>query len=61
LSNAPSTYGQTLNYAGAPTSLYNQYASTIFGVPQGSTTPNYSGTQGSSTSGASKGAGFKIG
>ena len=58
LSNAPSTYGQTLNYAGAPTSLYNQYASTIFGVPQGSTTPNYSGTQSSNSSGKSSGFGI---
>ena len=58
LSNAPSTYAQTLNYAGAPTTLYNQYASTIFGVPQGSTTPNYSGTQSSNSSGKSSGFGI---
>ena len=60
LASAPNTYGQTLNYAGAPTSLYNQYASTIFGVPQGSTTPNYSGTQSSSQSGSGKNSGINL-
>ena len=60
LASAPGTYGQTLNYAGAPTTLYNQYASTIFGVPQGSTTPNYSGTQSSSQSGSGKNAGINL-
>ena len=60
LASAPGTYGQTLNYAGAPTTLYNQYASTIFGVPQGSTTPNYSGTQSSSQSGSGKNSGINL-
>ena len=60
LSSAPSTYAQTLNYASAPTTLYNQYASTIFGVPQGSTTPNYSGTQSSSQSGSGKNSGINL-
>ena len=60
LASAPGTYGQTLNYAGAPTTLYNQYASTIFGVPQGSTTPNYSGTQSSSQSGSGKNSGINF-
>jgi len=44
--------------AGAPLSTYNQFASTIFGVPQGSTTGNFSGTQGQNTSG--KGGGIKL-
>ena len=60
LAAAPGTYAGTLNYAGAPTTLYNQYASTIFGVPQGSTTPNYSGTQSTVGSSSGKGSGFQL-
>lgn len=44
--------------AAAPQDLYSKYASIVFGVPQGSTTPNYSGTQSSTGTGSSKG--FKI-
>jgi len=50
--------GQAVNLAGAPMDLYNKYASVVYGTPQASTTPNFSGTQGGSTSG--KGMGFKI-
>ena len=60
LANAPGTYAGTLNYASAPTTLYNQYASTIFGVPQGSTTPNYSGTQSQNQSGSGKSSGINL-
>jgi hypothetical protein len=58
LASAPTTYGQGLSASGAPLSLYNQYASTIFGAPQ--QTPNYSGTQGSTSSGSGKSSGFKL-
>jgi hypothetical protein len=44
--------------ASAPQDLYSKYASIVFGVPQGNTTPNYSGTQSSTGTGSSKG--FKI-
>jgi hypothetical protein len=35
-----------------------KYASVIYGTPQASTTPNFQGTQGQTSS--SKGSGFKI-
>jgi hypothetical protein len=37
--------------AGAPTDLYNKYATILFGTPSASYNPNFSGTQGSTTSG----------
>ena len=39
--------GQGVNAAMTPQNLYNQYASVIFGAPQGSYLPDFSGTQGS--------------
>jgi hypothetical protein len=30
----------------------------VYGIPQANTTPNFQGTQGSTTSGSSKGFGF---
>ena len=47
-----------INYAGAPQDLYSKYASVVFGTPQASTTPNFTGTQGQTTSG--KSSGFKL-
>jgi hypothetical protein len=47
-----------IGYAGTPQDIYNKYASVIYGTPQGSTTPNFAGTQGGTTSG--KSSGFKI-
>jgi hypothetical protein len=56
--------GQALGAAGnavsasmVPQALYNQYASVIFGTPKDSYTPDFRGTQGSTTSGS----GFKFG
>jgi hypothetical protein len=46
-----------IGYAQSPQDMYAKYANVIFGVPQGSTTPNYAGTQGQT--GSSKG--FKVG
>jgi hypothetical protein len=34
-----------------PTDLYNKYASVIFGTPAASYTPDFRGTQGSTTTG----------
>jgi hypothetical protein len=48
-----------IGYAQTPQDVLSKYASVIYGTPQGSTTPNFSGTQGTNTSGGSKG--FKIG
>lgn len=45
-----------IGYAGTPQDVYSKYASVIYGTPQGSTTANFSGTQGQKQS--SKGFGF---
>ena len=49
-----------VSYANAPTDLYSKYASIMFGVPQQSTTPNFTGTQGSSSQGKSSSVGFSF-
>lgn len=43
-----------IGYAGTPQDIYQKYASVVFGTPQASTTPNFTGTQGNTTSGSSK-------
>ena len=43
-----------------PQDLYNKYASVIFGVPQAASTPNFAGTQGSTTTKTGSEIGFKI-
>ena len=58
LGQASGTIGSTLGYAAAPLTNYGQYASLLFGAP--SQTPNYSGTQSSSSSGKSSGIGLKV-
>ena len=55
LGAATGTFGQGINASTAPIGAYNQYASTIYGAP--SQTPNYAGTQSSTSSGNSKGKG----
>jgi len=57
LGAAPGTIGSTLGYASAPLTNYGQYASLLFGAP--SQTPNYSGTQSTTSSGKSSGIGIK--
>jgi hypothetical protein len=42
-----------IGYAQTPQDILAKYASVIYGTPQGSTTPNFAGTQGSNTSGKS--------
>jgi hypothetical protein len=49
--------GQRVSAAMTPQQLYNQYASVIFGTPQGSYTPDFRGTQGSRTTGYEFGIG----
>jgi hypothetical protein len=58
LGAANTAAGSRINYAASPQDAYSKYASVVFGVPQGNTTPNFAGTQGSTQSGGSKG--FKI-
>ena len=48
--------GNAITAAQSPMDLYSKYAAVVYGTPQASTTPNFSGTQG--TTGTSKG--FRI-
>ena len=61
LGAANTAAGARINYAQSPQDLYSKYASVVFGVPQGNTTPNFAGTQGSSSTGSSKGFGGSLG
>jgi hypothetical protein len=47
-----------IGYAMTPQDVLAKYAQVIYGTPQASTTPNFAGTQGQTSS--SKGSGFKI-
>ena len=58
LGAANTAAGSQIGYAGSPQDLYSKYASVVFGTPQASTTPNFAGTQGGTSS--SKGGGFKL-
>ena len=49
-----------LQAQGAPLSLFNQYASTIFGVPSSASTANFTGTQGTNTTGKGAGGSIKL-
>jgi len=44
-----------IGYAQTPQDVLSKYASIIYGTPQGSTTPNFAGTQGTQTRGKSSG------
>ena len=44
--------------AGAPQDVYSKYASVVYGIPQANTTPVFTGTQGTTQKGSSKGMGF---
>jgi hypothetical protein len=55
LTTALNAAGQAINYASTPLDVYNKYAQVVFGIPQSNTTPNFSGTQGSTQTGTSKG------
>jgi hypothetical protein len=46
-----------VTFANAPTDLYSKYASILYGTPQ-TATPNFAGTQGSTTSGSGTKFGF---
>lgn len=45
--------------AGTPQDIFSKYASVIYGTPQASTTPNFAGTQGGTSTG--KGYGVQLG
>lgn len=56
LSGAQQAAASRIGFAGAPQDVLSKYASVIYGTPQASTTPSFTGTQGQKTS--SKGFGF---
>jgi hypothetical protein len=60
LTGAQQAAASRVGFAGAPQDIYNKYASVVFGVPQANTTPNFAGTQGSTSQNSGKGFGFKI-
>jgi hypothetical protein len=57
LSAANQAAAARIGYAQTPQDVLAKYASVVFGTPQGSTTPNFSGTQGAT--GSSKGFGVR--
>jgi hypothetical protein len=53
LTGAQQSAASQIGFAGSPQDLYSKYASVVFGTPQASTTPNFAGTQGGTSSGKS--------
>jgi hypothetical protein len=51
INTAQSANQAALGFANAPQTAYQQYASTVFGVPGGASTANFGGTQGQSSKG----------
>jgi hypothetical protein len=58
LAGANQAAAARIGYAQTPQDVLGKYASIIYGTPQQSTTPNFQGTQGQTTSG--KGMGFNF-
>jgi hypothetical protein len=58
LTNALTSAASQIGMAGSPQDIYNKYASVVYGIPQASTTPVFTGTQGTTQKGQSKGYGF---
>jgi hypothetical protein len=58
LSAAQQAAASRVGLAGAPQDIYNKYASVVYGIPQSNTTPVFTGTQGTTQKGQSKGFGF---
>lgn len=58
LTGANQAAAARIGYAQTPQDVLAKYASVIYGTPQASTTPNFQGTQGQTTSG--KSSGFKL-
>lgn len=55
LSAAQQAAASRISMAQTPQDIYSKYASVVFGVPQGQTTPNFTGTQGTKSTGKSMG------
>lgn len=60
LTGAQQAAASRIGYAQTPQDIYSKYASVVYGVPQASTTPSFQGTQGTTSQGSSKSAGFRI-
>jgi hypothetical protein len=58
LGAAQQSAASRIGYAGTPQDVLAKYAQVIYGTPQSSTTPNFAGTQGQTSSG--KGSGIKF-
>ena len=58
LTSAQQAAAARVGLAGAPQDIYNKYASVVYGIPQSNTTPVFTGTQGTTQKGQSKGFGF---
>lgn len=58
LAGANQAAAARIGYAQTPQDVLSKYASVIYGTPQGSTTPNFAGTQGQTTN--QSGKGFKL-
>jgi hypothetical protein len=58
LTGANQAAAARIGYAQTPQDVMAKYAQVVFGTPQASTTPNFQGTQGQTTSG--KSSGFKL-
>jgi hypothetical protein len=57
LTQAQQAAASKIGFAGVPQDIYSKYASVVYGIPQGNTTPVFTGTQGTTTKGSSKGFG----
>jgi hypothetical protein len=58
LSGANQAAAARVGLAGSPQDIYNKYASVVYGIPQASTTPVFTGTQGTTQTGSSQSKGF---
>ena len=59
LTGAQQAAASRIGYAQTPQDLISKYAAVVYGTPQGSTTPNFQGTQSTTGQSSSKGFGFK--
>lgn len=57
LTGAQTAAGSKIGFAGVPQDIFSKYASVVYGIPQGNTTPVFTGTQGTTQKGTSKGFG----
>jgi len=59
LTGAQQAAASRIGFAQTPQDLISKYAAVVYGTPQGSTTPNFQGTQSTTGQSSSKGFGFK--